>query len=186
MRTRMKTVFKIDDAKVDTIMAAYRKASPDMTPSDILVAVASDVQFRLPLTKAAEVKSAAAGQAPVYMYNFGWTIPQMNGVLGSPHAVDIPFAFGTVNEAGEMTGTGSAAMETSLNMMAAFVNFGRTGNPNNDRMPPWAAYDSQSRTTMLIDETCTAAQDWRGDARQAVSDLTIDPFNRAALYVYAA
>ncbi|MBY5591587.1 carboxylesterase/lipase family protein [Rhizobium leguminosarum] len=183
-RARLRTAYKIGDAKVDAIMSAYRKASPEMTPSDILVAVASDVQFRLPLTGAAEVRSGAAGQAPVYMYNFGWTIPWENGVLGSPHAVDIPFAFGTVNEAGAMTGGGDAAMETSMNMMSAFVSFARTGNPNNDRMPEWRPYDSDTRTTMLINETCEAASDWRGDGLREVSDLKIDPFNRAALYQY--
>ncbi|CAN7279181.1 carboxylesterase/lipase family protein [Neorhizobium tomejilense] len=184
MRTRMRTVFKIDDRKVDAIMAAYRKASREMTPSDILVAVASDVQFRLPLTGAAETKSGASGQAPVYMYSFNWPIPWENGVLGSPHAVDIPFAFGTVNEAGEMTGSGDEAMETSMNLMSAFASFARTGNPNNDRMPKWKPYDTAARTTMLIDAKCEAATDWRGDALREVSTLKIDPFNRAALYKY--
>jgi hypothetical protein len=68
----MRKSFTIDDAKIDAIMAAYRQ--PKMAPSDILLAVASDVQFRLPMTRAAEIKSGTSGQAPVYMYNFGWTI----------------------------------------------------------------------------------------------------------------
>lgn len=186
MRKRMRTVFTIDDAKIDAIMAAYRKDSAGMTASDILVAVASDVQFRLPLTKAAETKSGAAGQAPVYMYNFGWKIPWQGDVLGSPHAVDIPFAFGTVNEAGPMTGAGANAMETSMNLMSAFVNFARTGNPNNDRMPEWKPFDNSTRMTMLVDAECRAVSDWRGDATRAISDLKIDPFNRAALYRYDA
>ncbi|EJL22724.1 carboxylesterase/lipase family protein [Novosphingobium sp. AP12] len=186
MRKRMRTVFKIDDAKIDAIMAAYRKDEPGMTPSQILVAVATDVQFRLPLTGAAETKSAAPGQAPVYMYNFGWTVPWQDGVLGSPHTVDIPFAFGTIDAAAEMTGPGPGPKVTSLNIMAAFVAFARTGNPNNARMPKWEAYDTATRTTMLIDEKCTADPDWRGDALKEISTLKIDPFNRAALYKYEA
>jgi carboxylesterase type B len=59
MRSRMRSVFKINDSKIDTIMASYRKDAPDMTSSEILVAVASDVQFRRPLTAAAEMKSGA-------------------------------------------------------------------------------------------------------------------------------
>ncbi|MGO7591712.1 carboxylesterase/lipase family protein [Rhizobium leguminosarum] len=183
MRVRMRSAFTIDDAKIDAIMAAYRQDTPTMTASDILVAVASDVQFRRPLTAAAEMKSAA-GQAPVYMYNFTWTIPWDDGVLGSPHAVDIPFAFGNANEAGEMTGRGDDAMETAMNMMSAFVNFARTGNPNNDRMPEWKPYDADTRVSMMINARCEAASDWRGEARRAIADLTIDPFNRAALYRY--
>ena len=71
-----------------------------------------------------------------------------------------------------------------MNLMSAFANFARTGNPNNDRMPGWKPYDTAARTTMLIDATCEAATDWRGDALREVSTLKIDPFNRAALYKY--
>jgi len=62
MRARLRKAYAIDDAKVDAIVAAYRQDAPDMTPSDILVAVASDVQFRLPMNRAAEIKSSALGQ----------------------------------------------------------------------------------------------------------------------------
>lgn len=185
MRDRMRRAYQIDDAKVTAIMAAYREADPAMTPSDIMVAVASDVQFRLPLTAAANAKSSAEGQAPVYMYNFDWTIPVIGGVLGAPHAVDIPFAFGNVDKARAMTGPGDTASETALNMMAAFVAFARTGDPNNDRMPPWRPYDTQTRTTMLINAQCRAASDFRSAASREIADLRIDPFNRSALYRYS-
>jgi para-nitrobenzyl esterase len=184
MRTRMRKAFNIDDNTVGSIMDAYRKDAPGMTPSDILIATTSDVQFTLPLTQAARIKSGAEGQAPVYMYNFAWEIPWNGGVLGSPHAVDIPFAFGTVDAAGAMTGTGDGAIEASLNLMSAFVNFARTGNPNNSRLPNWQPYGSGSRTTMVIDTQCNAVNDRRGAALAAIANLKIDPFNRAALYRY--
>ncbi|CAN5551064.1 carboxylesterase/lipase family protein [soil metagenome] len=180
MRERMRTLFKIDDTRVDAIVAAYRRANDKLTPSETFIAAVSDVQYRLPLTRLAELKSAAARQAPVYMYSFNWEIPAMGGVLGAPHAVDIPFAFGTVDEAGPMVGKGPAPMETSLNMMSAFVSFARTGNPNNARMPTWGPYDATSRTTMLINEVCATASDYRGVELAAVAGLAVDPFDRAA------
>ncbi|ROR22819.1 para-nitrobenzyl esterase [Comamonas sp. BIGb0124] len=186
MRERMRRVFKVDDGTITAIMKAYREAEPAMSPSDILIAVASDVQFRRPLTRAAETKSGAAGQAPVYVYNFNWTIPALGGLLGAPHAVDIPFAFGTVDKARAMTGPGAAAFETSMNMMAAFVAFARTGRPDNDRMPAWRPYTASSRTTMLIDAECRAVTGYRAAATVAIQDLRIDPFNRAALYRFSA
>ncbi|MFV0359253.1 carboxylesterase/lipase family protein [Tropicimonas sp.] len=185
MRARMAQVFGIDDARVDAIMAAYRADAPDMTPSDILIAVASDVQFRLPLTRAAETRSGTAGQAPVWLYDFAWTIPADGGVLGSPHAVDIPFAFGTVDAAGAMVGPGDGPREAALNMMAAFVSFARSGNPNNERMPEWRPFDADSRTTMRIDAQCEPISAFRAAADAEIATLQIDPFNRAALYRYA-
>lgn len=159
-----------------------------MTPYDIFVAVASDVQFRLPLENAARIKSSTAGQAPVFMYQFAWTIPAMNGVLGSPHAVDIPFAFGNMDSASEMIGTGNAAeaaRQTSQNLMAAFVNFARTGNPSNGRMPAWQPYDAKNQTVMIIDSTGNPVRKWREAVNKEIADLEIDPFNRAALYRYS-
>lgn len=184
MRTRLRTAYGIDDARVDQIVEGYHAASPEMTPSDILIAVASDVQFRQPLTRAAEIKSSAEGQAPVWMYNFAWVIPADGGVLGAPHAIDIPFAFGTTDEAGRVTGDGDAPLETALNMMSAFVAFARNGDPNNGRMPEWAPYDTETRVTMQINAECAVTPDYRGAAREAVLGLRIDPFNRAALYQY--
>lgn len=184
MRSRMRQVFRIDDAKVDAIMRAYRADAPDMSPSDILIAIASDVQFRLPLTRAAETRSAADGQAPVWLYDFAWSIPQDGGVLGSPHAVDIPFAFGTVDAAGAMVGPGDGPRMAALNMMSAFVNFARHGDPNNDRMPQWRPFDAAGRITMRIDTECEPMSAFRAAADAEIADLRIDPFNRAAFYRY--
>ncbi len=185
MRGRISAAFGIDDTRIDAIIAGYRADAPDMSFSDILIAVASDVQFRLPLTRAAETRSSTDGQAPVWLYDFAWAIPADGGVLGAPHAVDIPFAFGTVDAAGAMVGPGDGPRETALNMMTAFVNFARHGDPNNDRMPQWQPYDADSRTTMRIDATCEVMNDFRAAADAQIDTLEIDPFNRASLYRYA-
>lgn len=184
MRTRMKKVFGIGDAHINAIMEGYRSDNPSMTPSDILIAVASDVQFRIPLENAAITMASAERHAPVWMYNFSWTIPQNGGVLGSPHAVDIPFAFGTLDEAGAMIGAGDSALETSLNMMQAFVNFARHGDPNSERLPHWDPYTAENRAQMIIDASPRVVFDWRGAVRDELSTLKIDPFDRASLYRY--
>ncbi|WP_108659912.1 carboxylesterase family protein [Acuticoccus kandeliae] len=110
----------------------------------------------------------------------------MGGVLGAPHAVDFPIVFGTMDAAGATIGAGESDPAKALNMMSAFAASARTGNPNTDRLPAWAPYDAETRTSMLINATPTAARDWRGAAREALADLRIAPFNRAALYGYEA
>ena len=103
---------------------------------------------------------------------------------GSPHAIDIPFAFGNTDKSTSLTGTGAEPIEVSRNLMASFVAFARTGNPNNPRMPEWKPYDTATRATMTIDVKCNAVNDFHGADRVAGSELRLDPFNRAALFTY--
>lgn len=107
-------------------------------------------------------------------------------MLGSPYAVDIPFAFGTIDAAGAMAGPGDAPRETALNMMATFVSFAWRGDPNNDRMPAWRPCDASDRTTMRVDADCAAVSGFRAAADAEIAELKINTFNRAALYRYAS
>lgn len=183
LKARLEKQFGIDDAKAESIMAAYRQDEPNRTPSQILVALITDTLFRIPMIHAAEAK-ADARQAPVYMYDFVWKAPVDGGIWGSPHTIDIPFAFGNTDRSTSLTGTGPDQIEVSRNLMAAFVAFARSGNPNNARMPEWKPYDRVTRTTMTIDVNCRAVDDYHGADRLAGSELRLDPFNRAALITY--
>jgi para-nitrobenzyl esterase len=183
VKARLEAQFGVDDAKAESLMAAFRKDEPNRTPSEVLIALISDTLFRIPMIRAAEAK-AAAKQAPVYLYNFVWKAPVDGGIWGSPHAIDIPFAFGNTDRATSLTGTGPEPMEVSRNLMTAFVAFARTGNPNNARMPEWKPYDPTTRATMTIDVKCQAVNDFHGADRLAGSELKLDPYNRAALFTY--
>jgi para-nitrobenzyl esterase len=180
---RLKTQFGLDDVQAEGVMAAYRQESPPRTASQVLMAVITDTLYRIPIIRAAEAKAAANG-APVYMYNFTWRSPADGGMWGTPHASDIPFAFGTTGKARSLTGPGGAPVEVSKNLMAAFVAFARTGDPANARMPAWKPYDAVARTSMKIDVTCEAVEDYRRADRLAGSQLRLEPFNRAALFTY--
>ena len=183
VKARLSAQFGLDDGGAAALMAAYRQDGPNRSPSDILIALISDSMFRIPIIRAAESKAAAKG-APVYMYNFTWNAPVEGGKWGTPHAMDIPFAFGNTDRAKVLTGEGPEAAEVARNLMAAFVAFARTGNPANPRMPAWQPYDATTRTSMKIDLTCEAVNDFRGADRVAMSHLTLDPFNRDALMTY--
>lgn len=183
VKARLQAQFGVDDAKAESILAAYRQDGPGRTPSEVLMALISDTLFRIPMLRAAEAK-AEAKQAPVYLYNFIWRAPVDGGIWGSPHAIDIPFAFGTTGKATQLVGTGSEPAEVSRHLMSAFVAFARTGNPNNPRMPEWKPYDAARRATMTIDTNCRPVDDFRGADRLAGSELRLDPFNRAALFTY--
>lgn len=183
VKARLKAQFGIDDGRAESLMAAFRQDEPDRTPSEVLVALITNSLFRVPMIQAAEAK-ANAKQAPVYLYNFSWRAPVDGGIWGSPHAIDIPFAFGTIDKAKSLVGDAADAPEVSRALMTAFVAFARTGDPDNPRMPHWAPFEAVTRTTMVVDTRCRAVGDYlRGD-RIAGAQVRIDPYNRAALLTY--
>jgi para-nitrobenzyl esterase len=180
VRARIKQQFGVDDVGAAAIMEAYRAADPARTPADILIALATDVQFRGAIIRGAEAK-AKAGAAPVYLYNFAWHAPVEGGVYRAPHTIDIPFAFGNTEASAALTGTGAAQSDLSHNLMTAFVAFAQTGNPANPRLPEWRPYDTAARTTMTLNVQCEAVGDFRGADRRASVDLRLDPFRRPLL-----
>jgi para-nitrobenzyl esterase len=180
---RLKAQFGLDDAGAEALVTAFRADGPQRTPSEVLVTLISDTLFRLPMIRAAEAK-AAAGRAPVYLYTFGWRAPVDGGIWGAPHAIDIPFAFGTTDRATQLLGHGPEPAQVSQSLMAAFVAFARTGRPDNPRMPAWKPYDAVARASMVVDLESRLVEDYRGADRRAAEPLRLDTFNRAALMTY--
>jgi para-nitrobenzyl esterase len=88
---------------------------------------------------------AAAG-VPVYAYRFSYVAESEERREGAGHATDIPFFFDTVDVRYEGKTTPrdrgmSEAMSTYL------VNFAKTGDPNDGKLPVWPRY---SRATDMI------------------------------------
>ena len=69
-----------------------------VTPRDLWVAIATEFVFRLPSVRLADAHAgAAAPGVGTYCYLFTWESPAFGGYLGSCHALEIPFVFGTVH-----------------------------------------------------------------------------------------
>lgn len=178
LSARIRAQFGMDSAGAAALVAAYRQDDPACSAADVLAYLSSDLLARGPLLRAAEAK-ARAGQAPVYVYNFAWRVPAEGGVWRSPHMVDIPFAFGTVDSARCMTGSEPGRTVVADSLMAAFVAFARGGDPNNQCMPRWLPYETTDRATMVVNERCRLAHDFRGAGRIASAELR--SFEPAAL-----
>jgi para-nitrobenzyl esterase len=170
LTARIQAHFRVDKAGAEALIGAYRADESGRNAVDILCHLTSDILARGPLLDAAAAK-ADAGGAPVYVYNIAWKIPGENAVWRSPHAADIPFAFGTLDCARDMTGYGLGPSEVSRSLMSAFVAFARTGDPNNAELPPWKPYDTAHRATMVVDERSQLVNDYQGAARKATEAL---------------
>jgi len=80
---------------------------------------------------------ASAGCAPVYMYQFTWESPVLDGALGSTHCIEIPFVFDNVLLHRTFTGGGDDAVELGHRVSRLWTNFAKTGIPSAEEMPAW-------------------------------------------------
>jgi para-nitrobenzyl esterase len=103
--------------------------------------------FRVPAVRLAE---AQQGHADTYMYLFDWESPAVGGRLGSCHALEVPFVFGTLHKPGMSSLTGSGPEPTRLaeRMMDAWLAFARSGRPAHPSLPEWPGYEPARRATL--------------------------------------
>lgn len=131
-----------------------RQGRSSVEPSELWVAIESDRLIRAPALRLAE--SQQRHQRQTYAYLFTWASPAMEGALGSCHALEIPFVFGTFRHPGisALVGAGAAAERLSSVMQAAWVAFARTGDPNHPGLGDWLPYDPEARPTQLLGARC--------------------------------
>ena len=137
-----------NDAVITTVAAARADRGESVTPRDLWVAIATEYVFRIPSLRLADAHLAAAAPGVgTYVYLFTWSSPMLDGYLGSCHALDIPFVFGTVQNPAiqGFSGGGTEALELSSSMRQAWSTFARTGSPGN--FPPW---DPELRPTEIL------------------------------------
>lgn len=145
------------------MVAAYRAARPDAGPVELFEAIWTDREFRIPSLRATETQ--AARSAATYSYLFTWPSPAPG--IGSCHAIELPFVFGTLDSKGAdaFAGSGPAAEALATRVQDAWLSFARTGDPG------WPAYDPSGRTTMVFGETSEVVEDPMSGERQAWDGL---------------
>lgn len=131
--------------RADEAKTTYEKMRPGDSPHFLMSAVNSDTAFRARAWSLVDSRMEAG--TPTWMYWFTWPTPAFGGILGSCHALDIPFAFDNLDAPGGETFTGSdpsraAIAERFADEVVAFATHGH---------PSWAQYETQSRPTLRID-----------------------------------
>ena len=105
------------------------------TPEDAWVAFQSDRVFHQPAGRLADAHASAGGRT--YTYLFTWRPPLFKDRLGSCHALEIPFVFGTLRARALrpwlLASPGAARL--SDRMQDAWVAFARSGDPWHSGLP---------------------------------------------------
>jgi len=155
----------VGEADVDAAIAVFQATSPEASPSELYFKIASARGYILDQTIMAEQR-VKAGAAPTYSYQLTWRSPAEGGRRISQHTLDLPFMFDNVAAAPHLTGPESDETGQLAHAMAqTWISFARTGDPNNDAIPPWRPYDLTDRPVMLFDVPPMLAEDPYADER---------------------
>ena len=141
MRERVAKQINLPEADRERLIAAYRKARPGATPSDLFFAIATDKMFGANAIAQAERKFEQ-GRAPVYMYSFTYDTPILDGRFKAFHTAELPLVLRLVKY--------PETERLSKQLAGAWTAFARHGNPNHSGIPAWPAYRTADRATMLF------------------------------------
>ena len=131
------------------IVAGYRQRHPGASAWEVYSLILSDWPTRLFSIRIADAK-VRQGVAPVFVYRMDWKTLERDGLLMSPHAIDIPFVLDTTDAEPGVVSQSDERRHMADQMSEAWIAFARTGNPQHPGIPKWPRYDSGSRPTMLF------------------------------------
>ncbi len=156
----------IDPAQAEKVNELYQiyQQNPEYsgyTEAEILLRMEGDYVFRVPAVQLAEAQSKN-GNTYLYQMEYPVNLPdypcQNNR---SPHGSELPFVFGKINETsgtdfiGISRDTDDTAVRERLmdEMMSAWINFAKTGNPNGGVLPEWPLFNADSQAVMRFGTT---------------------------------
>ena len=155
-------------ATYDTYRRAREQRGELATSAAILSAASSDSWFVVASERMADAQSEY--QAHTYSYTFDWQSPAFGGVLGSCHALDIPFTFGTHGHMPEFAGSGPEADELANCVMDAWIAFARSGDPSTPSLT-WPAYNTAKRSRVMLGANIRVEEHWRAEERAVWADV---------------
>jgi para-nitrobenzyl esterase len=148
----------------DRVLNTYKASYPDATPSERWVLILTDRTYHYDSITLA-TRKAAQNEAPCYMYLFEWETPVDDGKLKAHHALEIPFVFDNTVKVPAFTGGGPEGAALADKMSDTWIQFARTGNPNNPKIPNWPIYNGRTFPTMIFNNTCRVENDPGGAER---------------------
>jgi para-nitrobenzyl esterase len=142
------------DMPSEELIETYRQARLDRSEAvgarDLWWAMGTDDVFRWRSLQLAATQRAHG--SPTFVYLFEWESPAFGGVLGSCHALEVPFVFGAVRHPAVQIFTGSGPEVDALSalMQEAWLAFARSGDPSSRSGGNWPTWDPSTRSTMVF------------------------------------
>ena len=145
----------------ETAIELYSERAPGVTASQLVSAMQTDEIFRGPIWSLIEERVAKHSLSSSWMYAFDYASPSFGGILGSCHALDIPFAFDNLHQPGvdAFAGSGDNRQGVADQFSNAIISFAKHGNPG------WEQYAKGTRATQRIGPQPKLLQDPDEDLR---------------------
>jgi para-nitrobenzyl esterase len=130
------------------------RAGAAASPTELWFAIETDRIFRVPALRLADAQRPHSPRT--FAYLFTWASPALGGRLGSCHALELPFVFGTyaLPGLGTLVGEGEEVARLSRRMQDAWLAFARTGDPSQPELGSWPAHDPQRRPVQVFGREC--------------------------------
>lgn len=169
---------KLPAKELDRIISSYRSAEPEASRVRLLMEITTDAWFWREVLVYADARQKLVS-APMFYYEFRWRTP-CYGSAYSPHGVDLPFVFDNMDysllfdehdtpETRAAADPAGARFGLRDEVLGAWTNFARTGNPSASSLH-WPAYDGSKATAMIFDEHSGVAAGGWPTHRQALFD----------------
>jgi len=149
--------------RADEARAVIESHRPEANHAQLIAAVQTEHAFRAPAIELAE-RRAALGN-PTWKYWFTFASTAFGGVLGSCHALDIPFVFDNATGPGSefLLGEGEGRDVIAARFAGEVSAFAKGGAAS------WPAYDGTKRATLRIDHTTEVLHDPESPVRRLFS-----------------
>ena len=146
--------------KAQTARSTYEAHRPGEAVRELISAVNTDISFRQPAQSLSERRTQAG--SPTWMYWFTWASPAFGGILGSCHALDIPFAFDNLDAPGTdmLLGTEADRQTLATRFADELVQFATHGHPS------WEQFNTETRPTFILNIDATLISDPEAEIRQ--------------------
>lgn len=153
----------IFDDKAPIARKTYEARRPSEAARELISAVNTDISFRQPAQSLAEGRATSG--TPAWMYWFTWASPAFGGILGSCHALDIPFAFDNLDAPGAdfLLGTDEDRQTLASRFADELVQFATHGHPS------WEQFNTEDRPTLILNIQTELSKDPEADIRQLFS-----------------
>ena len=134
-------------AKKNDVAAEFKQAFPRKKVQDVLYYAGGS----RPGVKNVLNRKLEKAQAPVYNYVFAWEYP-INGGMTSFHCSELAFCFHALSNPQMHTATGGGPVALALQdkVSTAWINFAKTGNPNQPGLE-WKPYTKDGQQAMVFD-----------------------------------